>query len=349
MENSPQGKTRDIVAGQLGTSSNTLAREQLRETPEVSDRQIAKGLGVDNSTVSRHRKQLEQSGELLHCNSSLGADGKARPRERRPKLRRDEPERPTGKPEQLRIIDKPALPIDSVHEDEPSDADKDAFQSHELVRQGSPTREPVKPTCETERGMAVLYPRRYANESMLCDLLITEAPDDAGWLYTALNGVRHTGFAYVFVSPRPDVLTNYLIADVPLNVELSQVLVWSFDYVLGNADRGRYKPSWKAILFYRGTDAGSLDFPRIEERSSVHVMNADNDGLGKPGYELRMPMGLAQRFIRQSTKEGELVFDPFANNGTFLEAAAITGRDAIGYESDELKVEEMRRRGIEIN
>lgn len=58
-----------------------LIRQQLKETPEKSDRQIAAGLGVDNATVSRHRKQMEADGQLLQCNSSIGADGKERPRQ----------------------------------------------------------------------------------------------------------------------------------------------------------------------------------------------------------------------------------------------------------------------------
>ena len=63
-----------------------LIQEQLKETPEKSDRQIAKVLGVSNPTVSSTRKQMEKGGELLKFNSSIGADGKERPRqvERKP-------------------------------------------------------------------------------------------------------------------------------------------------------------------------------------------------------------------------------------------------------------------------
>ena len=63
-----------------------LIREQLKETPEKSDRQIAKDLGVSNPWVSKVRKEMEQTGELLMVNSSIGADGKERPRqvERKP-------------------------------------------------------------------------------------------------------------------------------------------------------------------------------------------------------------------------------------------------------------------------
>jgi len=57
-----------------------IIRQQLMDTPEKSDRQIAAGLGVSNKTVSSQRKEMEASGELCKVHSSIGADGKERPR-----------------------------------------------------------------------------------------------------------------------------------------------------------------------------------------------------------------------------------------------------------------------------
>lgn len=58
-----------------------LIAQQLRETPQTSDRQIAESLGVSNSTVSVLRKEMVEAGELCESHSSIGADGKERPRE----------------------------------------------------------------------------------------------------------------------------------------------------------------------------------------------------------------------------------------------------------------------------
>jgi len=58
---------------------------QLKETPEKSDRIIAGMLGVSNKTVSSLRADLVASGELCNIHSSIGADGKERPRERAPR------------------------------------------------------------------------------------------------------------------------------------------------------------------------------------------------------------------------------------------------------------------------
>ena len=61
-----------------------LIQAQLKETPEKSDRQIAKDLGVDKNTVNSQRKQLEASGEIHRMNKSIGSDGKQYPRNRKP-------------------------------------------------------------------------------------------------------------------------------------------------------------------------------------------------------------------------------------------------------------------------
>jgi DNA-binding CsgD family transcriptional regulator len=66
-----------------------LVKEQLAETPELSDRQIAKGLKVDHKTVNAHRVKMEQSGEIPHMDKSIGADGKTR--SRNPKNSKKEP------------------------------------------------------------------------------------------------------------------------------------------------------------------------------------------------------------------------------------------------------------------
>ena len=65
-----------------------LIRQQLIDTPEKSDRQIAHVFGVSPTTVGTARKGMEDSGELSKLDSSIGADGKERPRQvdRKPML-----------------------------------------------------------------------------------------------------------------------------------------------------------------------------------------------------------------------------------------------------------------------
>lgn len=58
-----------------------LIRAQLKATPQMSNRQIAAGLGVNHMTVGTQRKQLESTGEIRQFNRTVGADGKERPRQ----------------------------------------------------------------------------------------------------------------------------------------------------------------------------------------------------------------------------------------------------------------------------
>ena len=58
-----------------------LIREQLKETPELSDRQIAKAIGVSDKTVGTQRRDMESTAEIPQLETSIGADGKERPRQ----------------------------------------------------------------------------------------------------------------------------------------------------------------------------------------------------------------------------------------------------------------------------
>jgi len=59
-----------------------LIREQIKATPELSDRQIAKMLGVSNSTVSVMRHELIEDGQVCESHTSIGSDGKEYSRHR---------------------------------------------------------------------------------------------------------------------------------------------------------------------------------------------------------------------------------------------------------------------------
>ena len=60
-----------------------LIREQLAETPEISDRQNAAGLGVDHKTVSSQREKMEGIGEIPQCDRQT-TDGRTYPAQRKP-------------------------------------------------------------------------------------------------------------------------------------------------------------------------------------------------------------------------------------------------------------------------
>lgn len=57
-----------------------IIRQQLLETPEKSNRQIAGMLKVSHNTVNVIRKDMESTGQVDQLKKTIGKDGKARPR-----------------------------------------------------------------------------------------------------------------------------------------------------------------------------------------------------------------------------------------------------------------------------
>ena len=59
-----------------------MIRRQIKDTPELSDRQIAKMLGVSNSTIGIIRRDLIEDGQVCESHTSIGLDGKEYKRHR---------------------------------------------------------------------------------------------------------------------------------------------------------------------------------------------------------------------------------------------------------------------------
>jgi len=176
------------------------------------------------------------------------------------------------------------------------------------------------------------------------DLLLTDPPystdvDDIdsfveSWLYNALDNVKSTGFAYVFIGAYPKEVKAYLNTKIPDHMKLEQILVWTYKNTLGNNPKDRYKLNYQDCLFFRGVDAPDLDCPLTTEQWAVQEINAPDGRQGDRYHAWQKPIEIAERFIRHSTKPGDIVFDPFACTGTFLLASAKLGRRAYGFEID---------------
>ena len=169
----------------------------------------------------------------------------------------------------------------------------------------------------------------------MCDLLLTDPPYSTDvedikafaneWLPLALSKVKDTGRAFIFVGAYPEELAAYLSVEMP-----EQILVWTYRNTLGPTPSHNYKLNWQAILYYRGVNAPELDCPVMVEQFSVQDINAPDGRQGDRYHAWQKPLEIADRFIRHSTKEGEIVLDPFACTGTFLVSAAGLGRVAKG-------------------
>src|SRR5262249_58054128 len=61
-----------------------LVADQLRETPDRSNRWVGKQLGVHHATVASVRAEMEGTGQIIQFERTVGEDGKARPAARQP-------------------------------------------------------------------------------------------------------------------------------------------------------------------------------------------------------------------------------------------------------------------------
>lgn len=201
--------------------------------------------------------------------------------------------------------------------------------------QGDPM--PSAPTIELANAIQWLPRQPYA------DLLLTDPPystdvADIGqfaqaWLPVALEHVKPTGRAYVCIGAYPQELKAYL--DVPTEpFQLANILVWTYRNTLGPTPSHDYKLNWQAILYYYGPEAPPLNSPVMVEQFAVQDINAPDGRQGDRWFKWQKPDALAERFIRHSTEEGDVVLDPFAGSGSFLLAAGRLGRLGRGCELD---------------
>ena len=173
------------------------------------------------------------------------------------------------------------------------------------------------------------------------DLLLTDPPYSTDvdnidsfandWLPKALNCVKNTGMAYVFIGNYPNEIKAYLNVKLPEHIKLEQILTWSYKNTLGASSNKKYINSCQKILFFRGIDAGDLNIDKNNnEQWIVQEFNAPDGRLGNRFHTWQKPIELAERFIRHSTKQGDIIIDPFVCTGTFVIAANKLGRLGFG-------------------
>ncbi len=192
-----------------------------------------------------------------------------------------------------------------------------------------------------------------------CDLLLTDPPYSTDiedidkfvneWLFKALTKVKPTGAAYIFIGAYPNEVKAYLNAKISKHIRLEQILVWEYKNTLGNNPKDRYKLNYQNILFYKGIENKYFDCPITNEQWAVQSINAPDGRIGDRYHTWQKPLELAERLIRHSTKENDIVLDPFTCTGTFIIASNKLNRKGFGCDINKENVEIAIKRGCKLN
>lgn len=198
----------------------------------------------------------------------------------------------------------------------------------------------------------------FIDKMPMCDLLLTDPPyltdiEDIEsfvnkWLYKALDKVKDTGRAYIFIGAYPNEVKAYLNANIPQHIKLEQILIWTYKNTLGNNPKDKYKLNYQDCLYFKGINANNLDCPITNEQWAVQEINAPDGRLGDRYHTWQKPIEIADRFIRHSTKEKDIILDPFCCTGTFVLSANKLGRVGYGCDIDKANLDIAVKRGCKL-
>ena len=198
----------------------------------------------------------------------------------------------------------------------------------------------------------------FIDKMPMCDLLLTDPPYSTDiediesfvntWLYKALDKVKDTGRAYIFIGAYPNEIKAYLNANIPQHIKLEQILIWTYKNTLGNNPKDKYKLNYQNCLYFKGINANNLDCPITNEQWAVQEINAPDGRLGDRYHTWQKPIEIADRFIRHSTKEKDIILDPFCCTGTFVLSANKLGRVGYGCDIDKANLDIAVKRGCKL-
>lgn len=310
-----------------------LIRQQLKETPEKSDRQIAAGLGVSDKTVGSQRKELERIAEIPQCSRET-TDGRTYPAQRKPVTifnpsRREE-----------RAIRNPAV-VERM-----ADGGSAINVAKQIAREEKAERKQFSLPDVMLEDMCRLYAvdirdglPMVADESV--DYIITDPPYPREYipLYEDLSRVANR-----VLKPGGSMIVMVGQSYLPEVIQLLGKYMtyhWCLSYLTpgGQSPQLWHKHTntfWKPILWYvKGKYTGDYIGDVLKSPPN------DND---KRFHEWGQSLGGMKDILERFTNPGDTILDPFVGGGTTGAAAVTMGRKFIGIdiETENIKVTERR-------
>jgi DNA modification methylase/sporulation protein YlmC with PRC-barrel domain len=179
---------------------------------------------------------------------------------------------------------------------------------------------------------------------------MTDVPDitkfTESWLSLAIQKTKKTGRMLVCAGSYPMEIQAFL------NVLLKQTkfivdnpLIWVYKNTLGVTPKMKYNLNYQFVWHLYSDDSPELDTSITNEMFSVMEENAPDGRQGDRLHTWQKPDNLAFNLIKHTTKEGDLVIDPFTCTGTFLFAANKLGRVGKGCDNDQKNLDIATSRG----
>lgn len=165
------------------------------------------------------------------------------------------------------------------------------------------------------------------------------------WVLEAHRVLKDTGTIYIFMGVR-FISYLYNILDIDYNFHFNSWITWHYTQGLGKT-KG-FSPRHDDILMFTKSNKFNfyLDNIRVPQKyyrsrnnmrganpgdvwkfSHVHYCNEN-----RQNHPTQKPEGLIERMVLASTKEDDLVLDPFSGSGTTLRVCQQLKRNCIGIE-----------------
>lgn len=147
----------------------------------------------------------------------------------------------------------------------------------------------------------------------------------SNWMSETYRVLKDDSHCYIFTNSLN--LKEMLIESEKSGFKLHNLLVWEKNNCTPSQ---YYMKNCEYVLFLRKGKAKWIN--DIGGSKTVHKFN---NIIGNKLHPTQKPVDLLEFYIKNSSNEGDIVFDPFMGSGSTAIAALNTGRQYLGFELDE--------------
>ncbi len=329
-----------------GVQRRALIEDQVRDTPEHSDRRIGSALGVDHKTVASVRDEMESGGEIPHQDQRVGTDGVAQAARKSTTMARDKKEEKKAL-KNLGLLDAGDAPIEQMMTATDvqrlvKEQERAAKHHREVAGVEAENRTPASDRLTLLHGDLLTAGAAIPDHSV--DVVVCDPPYgvEAVPLYGALGEL-----AARVVKPGGSVLVMTGQYTLPETVaELSAWLSyhWTIAYLTPGGQSAQIWPRkvntfWKPVLWY-------TNGPYAGEWHGDATRSDTNDNDKRFHHWGQSESGMA-RLVEGFSAPGDVILDPFVGGGTTAVVALSLGRRCIGIDIDEAALATTRSRVAE--